>query len=164
MAIELPELPFGFSELEPYISEETMTVHYSKHHKGYVDKTNKLIQMTPYEDLSLEDIIARTQLINAGRENVFMKNAAQAWNHTFFWNCLCNDHNQRPSPALNKVISKSFGSYNSFIEKFSKTAEELFGSGWAWLVKTSQDRLEIVPCANAEASRSRLNLMPAFSP
>jgi Fe-Mn family superoxide dismutase len=140
MAIELPELPFARDALAPHMSRETLDYHYGKHHKKYVDETNKLVAGTPYEKMSLDKIVrnASGKLFN---------NAAQAWNHDFFWNCL------RPAPAapdarLEKVLTREFGGVEDFKELFTRTAAETFGSGWAWLVKTD-GKLKVLSTANA---------------
>ncbi len=149
MALILPKLPYGLHDLEPYISEETLSLHYLKHHKTYVDKANNLIRGTPYDDMAVEDIIIKTAH-QRGQEKPIFENAAQSWNHTFYWNCMSAHHEQTPSRAMIKVIERSFGSTDVFVDKFSAAAAGLFGSGWAWLVKTSQNRLEIMPMSNAE--------------
>ena len=161
MALALPKLPYGFHELEPFISEETLSFHYLKHHKNYIDKANNLIRGTPYDDMALEDIIIKTAH-QRGQEKPIFENTAQAWNHTFYWSCLCSARKQGPSHAMEKVIEHNFGSLGNFVEKFSHAAADLFGSGWAWLVKTSQDRLEIMPMSNAETPVAS-ELMPILT-
>ncbi len=161
MALVLPKLPYRFDELEPYISEETLSLHYLKHHKGYIDKANKLIRGTPYDDMALENIILKTAH-QRGQEKSIFQNAAQAWNHAFYWNCMCSPQRRRPSAAMQKILHHNFGSLDRFVEKFSTSAVNLFGSGWAWLVKTSKDRLEILPLSNAETPVAD-DLMPILA-
>ncbi|MBU1558639.1 MAG: superoxide dismutase [Fe], partial [Gammaproteobacteria bacterium] len=142
MAFTLPKLPYERSALEPYISAETLEYHYGKHHNGYVTKLNKLIENTEYADKSLEDII------RSAFGGVF-NNAAQAWNHAFYWKCLSANKNQEPSPQLLKAIQKSFGSLENFKEKFVATGMSTFGSGWVWLIKKSDESIAIESTSNA---------------
>lgn len=128
MKHSLPPLPFGKQALEPYISGETIEYHYKRHHQNYIDKLNQLISGTELEELSLEDIILQT------KEGSIFNNAAQAWNHTFYWNSL-SDETQEPKGAFLSAIEKSFHSLEEFKLTFSQTALGIFGSGWAWLVK-----------------------------
>lgn len=143
MAFSLPELPYPMDALEPYISKKTLEYHYGKHHQTYVNKINKLIEGTDFEDASLEDIIRKA---NGGIFN----NGAQVWNHTFYWNCMkpASEGDNQPSPEFRSRLEKDFGSFEEFIESFSNAATSLFGSGWVWLVKKN-DRLEIVQKDNA---------------
>jgi superoxide dismutase, Fe-Mn family len=143
MEHKLPELPFAKDSLSPYISAETLEYHYGKHHKAYVDNLNKLIPGTEYEKLTLEEIIKK-----APAGGIF-NNAAQIWNHTFYWNCLAPRAGGEPDGQLLAAINKSFGSYTQFKDKFSTAATTLFGSGWAWLVKNADNSLEIVQASNA---------------
>jgi Fe-Mn family superoxide dismutase len=143
MEHKLPELPFAKDALSPYISAETLDYHYSKHHKAYVDNLNKLIPGTEYEKLTLEEIVKK-----APAGGIF-NNAAQIWNHTFYWNCLAPRAGGEPDGQLLAAINKSFGSYTQFKDKFSTAATTLFGSGWAWLVKNADNSLEIVQASNA---------------
>jgi len=142
MSHQLPDLPYAMDALEPHISRETLEYHYGKHHQAYVNNLNKLIQGTEYENASLEDII---QKASGGLFN----NAAQVWNHTFYWNCLSPQGGGEPSGALSEALQKSFGSFDTFKEAFSKSAVTNFGSGWTWLVKTDDGSLEIVNTSNA---------------
>jgi len=142
MEHQLPPLPYGKDALAPHISAETLEYHYGKHHKAYVDNINKLIIGTDFEMIPLEDIIIKSS------GGVF-NNAAQAWNHTFYWNCLSPNGGGEPSGELAKVIVKQFGSFSEFKEKFTKTAVTLFGSGWAWLVENADDTLSIEATSNA---------------
>ena len=148
MAIEFPALPYASDALEPYISTTTMEFHYGKHHKAYVDNLNKLIAGTPFADLSLEEIIKET----AGNEKVqaIFNNAAQAWNHNFFWHCMSADGGKAPKGVLLKKIEDAFGSYDQFCEDFTNAAVSQFGSGWAWLVEDKDGKLSIMKTANAD--------------
>ncbi len=143
MAHQLPELPYAMDALEPHISRETLEYHYGKHHKTYVDKLNGLIPDTEYANLSLEDIIKK-----APAGGVF-NNAAQVWNHTFYWNCLGPNGGGAPSGALAQAIDQAFGSFDEFKKKFSDSAANNFGSGWTWLVKTASGGVEIANTSNA---------------
>ncbi|MGA9340847.1 MAG: Fe-Mn family superoxide dismutase [Rhodanobacteraceae bacterium] len=142
MAIELPPLPWARDALAPHISSETIDYHYGKHHQAYVDNLNKQIKGTEFENKSLEDIIKSA---SGGMFN----NAAQTWNHTFYWNCLSPKGGGEPSGKLADSIKKSFGDFASFKDEFSKTATTTFGSGWAWLVKRPDGDLGLVSTANA---------------
>jgi Fe-Mn family superoxide dismutase len=138
----LPDLPYAKDALDPHISAETIDYHYGKHHKAYVDNLNKLILGTEFENRPLEDIIKSA---NGGIFN----NAAQAWNHTFYWNCLSPKGGGDPAGDLANAITKQFGSFAQFKEKFTNAAVTLFGSGWAWLVKNSDGSLSIETTGNA---------------
>ncbi|MFA5169974.1 MAG: Fe-Mn family superoxide dismutase [Sulfuriferula sp.] len=142
MIHELPALPYAKDALQPHISAETIEYHYGKHHQAYVTNLNNLIKGTEFEALSLEDII----LQSAG--GVF-NNAAQVWNHTFYWNCLSPNGGGAPTGALADAINAKWGSFDAFKEAFSKAAIGTFGSGWAWLVKNTAGELEIVSTSNA---------------
>ena len=148
MAIEFPALPYASDALEPYISTTTMEFHYGKHHKAYVDNLNKLIAGTLFADLSLEEIIKET----AGNEKfqAIFNNAAQAWNHNFFWHCMSADGGKAPKGVLLKKIEDAFGSYDQFCEDFTNAAVSQFGSGWAWLVEDKDGTLSILTTANAD--------------
>ncbi len=141
MKHELPPLPYPMDALEPYISKETLEYHYGKHHKAYVDNLNNLIPGTEFENLSLEEIVLKAS-------GPIFNNAAQVWNHTFYWNCMAPNGGGEPEGKLADAIRRDFGSFEAFKEAFSKAAVTLFGSGWAWLVK-SGDKLEIVQTGNA---------------
>lgn len=143
MAFELPALPYEMNALEPHISQETLEYHYGKHHKAYVDKLNTLIPGTEFEDMSLEDIVLKS---DAGIFN----NAAQIWNHTFYWNCMSPNGGGEPEGDLAKAINKAFGSFEDFKQEFSTACATLFGSGWVWLAKTKNGELKIVKSPNAE--------------
>jgi len=142
MAFELPALPYEKNALEPHISAETLEYHYGKHHQTYVTNLNNLIEGTEFADQSLEDIITRSS------GGVF-NNAAQVWNHTFYWNCLSPSGGGEPSGALADAINAKFGSFADFKEAFTKSAVTNFGSGWTWLVKSADGGVEIVNTSNA---------------
>jgi Fe-Mn family superoxide dismutase len=142
MEHQLPDLPYAKDALDPHISAETIDYHYGKHHKAYVDNLNKLILGTEFENRPLEDIIKSA---NGGIFN----NAAQAWNHTFYWNCLSPKGGGDPAGDLANAITKQFGSFAQFKEKFTNAAVTLFGSGWAWLVKNSDGSLSVEAVSNA---------------
>ncbi len=142
MAYELPALPYDLNALEPQISKETLEYHYGKHHAGYVKNLNGLVTGTEFENSGLEEIVKKA---NGGIFN----NGAQVWNHTFYWNCMAPDGGGEPTGALLNAIKSDFGSFEAFKEQFSKAAATLFGSGWAWLVKSPSGKLEIVQESNA---------------
>ena len=142
MVHQLPELPYAKNALEPYISAETLEYHYGKHHQAYVTNLNNLIKGNEYEDMPLEEIIKKSS------GGVF-NNAAQVWNHTFYWNCLKPNGGGEPSGALAEAINKKFGSFAAFKEEFSKVAVGTFGSGWGWLVKNADGSVELMSTSNA---------------
>jgi Fe-Mn family superoxide dismutase len=142
MEYKLPPLPFSNDALEPVISKETIEYHYGKHHQAYVTNLNKLIADTEFADLSLEEIIKKSS-------GGIFNNAAQVYNHTFYWNCLAPNAGGEPKGELAEAINEAFGSFAAFKEKFSAAAIGTFGSGWAWLVKNSAGKLEIVSTSNA---------------
>lgn len=142
MAFQLPELPFERDALEPHISKETLDYHYGKHHNTYVVKLNGLVEGTEQENKSLEEII-RTS------EGGIFNNAAQVWNHTFYWHCLSPNGGGKPTGELADAIDQTFGSFDEFVAKFSDMAVNNFGSSWTWLVKNSDGSLEIVNTSNA---------------
>jgi superoxide dismutase, Fe-Mn family len=146
-SIVLPPLPYAENALEPVISAKTLSFHYGKHHKAYVDNLNKLITGTDYSDLSLEEIIQGT----TGRPEraAIFNNAAQIWNHTFYWNSLSPKGGGEPPAALKNKIEASFGSVDAFKKEFAAAAVSQFGSGWAWLV-LEDDKLKVIKTANAE--------------
>ncbi|SMF93861.1 superoxide dismutase, Fe-Mn family [Methylomagnum ishizawai] len=142
MTHELPPLPYEKNALEPYISAETLEYHYGKHHQTYVTNLNNLIAGTEFADLSLEDIVRKS---SGGLFN----NAAQVWNHTFYWNGLKPGGGGEPTGALAEAINQAFGSFAKFKEDFAKTAVTTFGSGWAWLVKNADGGLALVSTTGA---------------
>jgi len=143
MKFELPPLPYPKNALVPHISAETVELHYEKHHKGYLDKLKKLVSGKPEEERSLEE------LIRSARGDVF-NNAAQVWNHTFYWQSLEPEGGGRPADGLAKMIDESFGSYDSFRSQFADAANGEFGSGWAWLVKGVSGNLLVCNSSDAE--------------
>ncbi|GAB3734652.1 superoxide dismutase [Fe] [Silanimonas algicola] len=142
MAITLPALPYARDALAPHISAETIDFHYGKHHQTYVDNLNKQIAGTEFESLDLEAIIRKSQ---GGMFN----NAAQVWNHTFYWNCLKPAGGGEPKGKLADAINAAFGSFQAFKEQFTQTALTTFGSGWAWLVQRPDGTLALVSTSNA---------------
>ncbi|WP_257253533.1 superoxide dismutase [Fe] [Endozoicomonas sp. SESOKO3] len=142
MAFELPALPYARNALAPHISEETLDFHYGKHHKTYVDKLNGLVAGTELESKSLEEIIKTS-------EGGIFNNAAQIWNHTFYWNCLSPNGGGAPAGELAEAINKAFGSFDDFTAAFNDKAVNNFGSSWTWLVKNSDGSVEIVNTSNA---------------
>ncbi len=146
MAFNLPELPYRMDALAPHMSKETLEFHYGKHHKKYVDTLNGLMEGTEYASMNLADVIVTS------REKKDMKvfnNASQVWNHTFFWNGL-TPGGSSPSGDLEAKLSGAFGSMGEFKKKFTETAVNTFGSGWAWLVKDSSGSLKLLSTSNAE--------------
>lgn len=143
MAFELPPLPYARNALAPILSEETLDYHYGKHHLAYVNNLNNLVPGTQFEDKTLEEII-----VNAPAGAIF-NNAAQIWNHTFYWHSLTPNKNAKPNTALLAAIDKNFGSLDKFKEEFTKCAVGVFGSGWAWLVQNKDGSLSIQPAGNA---------------
>lgn len=136
MAFELPPLPYEKNALEPHISAETLEYHHGKHHQAYVNKLNELVAGTEHENSSLEDIIKNS-------DGVLFNQAAQVWNHTFYWHSMSPEGGGDPSGELAEAIKSKWGSVDSFREEFNATAAANFGSGWTWLVKDG-DTLEIV--------------------
>ncbi|MBC7532927.1 MAG: superoxide dismutase [Fe] [Oligoflexus sp.] len=142
MAFKLPELPYAKDALAPHISAETLEYHYGKHHQAYVDNLNKLVTGTPNENKSLEDLIKTT-------DGGIFNNAAQVWNHTFYWYCMKPKGGGAPSGKIGEAITKNFGSFDAFKEQFSEAAKTQFASGWAWLVKKADGSLAIEKTSNA---------------
>ena len=142
MAFELPPLPYAKDALAPQISEETLEFHHGKHHKTYVDNLNNLLPATEFEGKSLEDIIGTST-------GSIFNNAAQVWNHTFYWNCLSPNGGGKPTGELADVIYETFGSFENFKEEFTVTSVGIFGSGWSWLVKKTDGSLKITTTAGA---------------
>lgn len=143
MEHKLPPLPFANTALAPKISEETIDFHYGKHHAAYVANLNKLIQDTEFEQLGLEEIVKRAK-------GPLFNNAAQVWNHTFYWNCLGPNAGGEPTGRLTQNITDAFGSFAQFKEKFTNCAMTTFGSGWAWLVRHADGSLHIESTSNAD--------------
>ena len=142
MTHQLPQLPFARDALTPHISAETLEYHYGKHHQAYVDNLNKLIPGTEFENMPLEDVIKKAS-------GGIFNNAAQVWNHSFYWQCLSPEGGVEPDGELAAAINESFGSFTEFKEAFTKAAVGEFGSGWAWLVRNANGRLDIEATANA---------------
>ena len=155
MAYELPKLPYDMDALQPYISKETLEYHYGKHHAAYVNNLNKLVGGTEFDGASLEDIVKNAS-------GGIFNNGAQVWNHTFYWNCMSPEGNREPSGALLNQIKSDFGSFEEFKDKFSTAAATLFGSGWAWLVKTPAGKLDIIQESNA-GNPLRVGLEPIMT-
>lgn len=143
MAFTLPDLPYSMDALQPYISTETLEYHYGKHHQTYVNNLNKLTEGTEDHQRSLEDIVKKS---SGGLFN----NAAQVYNHTFYWNCLSPKGGGEATGPIKDLITESFGSFQAFKDEFTKSATTLFGSGWTWLVKNPDGRIAIEQTSNAD--------------
>lgn len=143
MTFELPPLPYAKDALAPHISEETLTYHHGKHHQAYVNKLNDLIKNTSHEKSSLEEIIRKA-------DGGIFNNAAQIWNHTFYWHSMSPNGGGEPDGELASAIKQQFGSIEKFREDFTKAAITQFGSGWAWLIADSDGKLSIVSTSNAD--------------
>ena len=142
MPHKLPDLPYDLGALEPHISRETLEFHYGKHHAAYVSKLNAGVKGTVFDGASLDDTVRHAS-------GGIFNNAAQTWNHSFYWNCLSPDGGGTPDGALAKAINDSFGSFDKFRDSFSSRAGTLFGSGWAWLVAKPDGTLAIEETTNA---------------
>ncbi len=140
---KLPELPYEKSALEPFISEETLEYHYAKHHQTYVDNLNKLTVWSDFDNDDLEKVIKNS-------EWSMFNNAAQVWNHTFYWNCMAPNAWSESNWEIAILINRDFENFENFKEQFTTSALTNFGSGWTWLVKTPEWKLEIVNTSNAE--------------
>lgn len=143
MPHQLPELPYAKDALAPTISAETIDFHYGKHHQTYVTNLNKLVEGTEFSEASLEEIINKA-------EGGLFNNAAQIWNHSFYWNCLSPNGGGEPTGALADAINSVFGSFVEFKEKFATSAATNFGAGWTWLVKNADGSIVIVNTSNAD--------------
>jgi len=152
MAFELPPLPYAEDALEPHISARTMSFHYGKHHQTYVTNLNKLVDGTPFADQSLEQVI-RASAGAPDKAGVF-NNAAQVWNHAFFWNSMSPGGGGAPSGEVASLIEASFGGLDKFKEAFKNAAVTQFGSGWAWLV-LEDGKLAVTKTANADTPAAR---------
>ena len=142
----LPELPYDKKALNPIITEQTFDYHYEKHHAAYVNNLHKLVKDTELQGLSVEKIIQKGYIEN----NVSLfNNAAQHWNHSFFWHCLSPNGGKEPSGNIKKLITRDFGNFQQFKEQFSTTAIKLFGAGWAWLAQNEKGKLEILAMKDA---------------
>lgn len=142
MAFVLPELPFDKIALEPHISAETIDFHWGKHHNAYVTNLNNLVAGTAFEGKTLDEIIMSS-------EGGVFNNAAQVWNHTFYWNCMKKDGGGKPTGKLAEAIDRDFGSFDSFVKEFTAAAMTQFGSGWAWLV-LEDGKLKVTKTGNAD--------------
>lgn len=145
----LPDLPFGEMDLEPYMSEKTFAYHYHKHHNAYVINLNKLLENSNFKDKSLEEII----ILSSKDEELkgIFNNAAQVWNHSFFWHCLDKKNGGgSPHGAISSKITSDFGSFENFSKEFKNAALTQFGSGWAWLVINENGKLEVMKTSNAD--------------
>ena len=147
MLIGLPELPYAKAALEPYISAKTLEFHHGKHHAGYVEKLNGLIKGTQLAEETLENIIKKTTK-DASQSAIF-NNAAQVWNHSFYWQCMKKGGGGIPSGAIADKLKADLGGYDKFVEEFKKTGLGQFGSGWAWLV-LKEGKLEVMKTSNAD--------------
>lgn len=142
MQHQFPPLPYALDALQPHISKETLEFHYGKHHQAYVTNLNNLVKGTEFENASLKDIIRKSS-------GGIFNNAAQVWNHTFYWNCLAPRAGGEPKGPLAEAVSRKFGSVASFKEAFSKSAVGNFGSGWTWLVKKADGSVDLANTSNA---------------
>lgn len=142
MEHKLPELPYPRDALKPVISPETIEYHYGKHHQAYVDNLNKLITGTEYKDMSLEEVIKKSS-------GGIFNNAAQVFNHSFYWKCMSPNGGGEPTGKLAELINKNFGSFAAFKEKFTAVAMAAFGSGWTWLIQNDDGSLGIESTSNA---------------
>ncbi|AMG31395.1 superoxide dismutase [Fe] [Grimontia hollisae] len=156
MAFQLPALPYEKNALEPHISQETLEFHHGKHHNTYVVKLNGLIEGTELENKSLEEII------KTSTGGVF-NNAAQIWNHTFYWHCLSPNGGGEPTGDVADAIAKSFGSFEEFKAKFTDSAINNFGSSWTWLVKKADGSLDIVNTSNAGTPLTEEGVTPLLT-
>jgi len=155
MKFSLPELPYAHNALDPIISEKTISFHYGKHHQTYVNNLNGMIEGTEFENLDLESIVKKS-------EGPIFNNAAQIWNHTFYFLSLTPNKGTTPSASLEKAIDAAFGSLEAFKAEFNKAAVSVFGSGWAWLVKDIDGKLSIVKESNAGTPLTR-GLVPILT-
>lgn len=156
MSFELPVLPYAKNALEPHISAETLEFHYGKHHQTYVTKLNGLIEGTDFAGKSLEEIVKTSS------GGVF-NNAAQVWNHTFYWNSMAPNAGGEPTGALADAINKTFGSFADFKAKFNDSAVNNFGSSWTWLVKKADGSLAIVNTSNAATPITEAGVTPLLT-
>ena len=156
MAFELPALPYAQDALQPHISAETLEFHYGKHHKTYVDKLNGLVDGTDLAGKSLEEVVRASQ-------GPVFNNAAQVWNHTFYWNCLSPNGGGEAKGAAARAIDSAFGSFAAFKEQFTNSAVNNFGSGWTWLVKGADGKLAIVNTGNAATPLTDKGVVPLLT-
>ena len=146
MNYTLPELPYAYDALEPYIDKQTMKVHHQKHHQGYLDKFVKAIENTEMENMKIEEIFEQMSKYPDGVKN----NGGGFYNHSIFWKIMTPDSDKKPSGELNDAITKFFGTFENFKEEFSKAAATRFGSGWAWLLKKNNGELVISSTPNQD--------------
>ena len=151
--IELPKLPYKRDALEPHISQKTIDFHYGQHHAAYVKNLNNLIENSKFENMQLEDIIKNS-------EGSIFNNAAQVWNHTFYWHCMTPEKSSQPQALLLKTIERDFGNFDNFKQMFIKQAATLFGSGWLWLVCDKEGKLSLLQTSNAETPITNNELRP----
>lgn len=156
MAFELPELPYEKDALEPHISAETLEYHYGKHHNTYVVKLNGLVPGTEFENKTLEEVVKTSS-------GGIFNNAAQIWNHTFYWNCLSPNGGGQPGGAIGEAIKQQFGSFEAFQEQFNESSVNNFGSSWTWLVKTDAGELKIVNTSNAATPLTEEGITPILT-
>lgn len=156
MEHKLPELPYPVNALEPHISKETLEFHHGKHHATYVVKLNDLIKGSEYENMTLEDIIKKSS-------GGIFNNAAQIWNHTFYWHSLSPDGGGEPGGALGDALNSAFGSFAEFKDAFTQTSVNTFGSGWGWLVKNADGGLEVVSTSNAGTPITDAGMTPLLT-
>ncbi len=142
MTFTLPKLPYELDALAPHISKETLEYHYEKHHQAYVTNLNKLVAESDFATMTLENVIKKSS-------GGIFNNAAQVWNHTFYWHCLSPNGGGEPDGKLADAINHAFGSFTAFQEQFTQAALTTFGSGWAWLVQDNQGHLKITSTSNA---------------
>ena len=160
MALELPKLPYSNDALSPHISAKTLDFHYGKHHQAYVTNGNKLIEGTEFANMPVEDIIAKT----AGKPDKagIFNNAAQVWNHTFYWHSMKPGGGGKPTGDIAKKIDQDLGGYDKFVELFSQAGATQFGSGWAWLVLENK-KLAVKKTPNAETPLSQAGVTPLLT-
>lgn len=156
MAFELPALPYAKNALEPYLSAETLEFHYGKHHNAYLTNLNNLVPGTEFEGKTLEEIVKTSS-------GGIFNNAAQVWNHTFYWNSMAPKAGGEPTGAVADAINKQWGSFAIFKEEFSKSAATNFGSGWTWLVKNADGSLAIVNTSNAGTAITEAGVTPLIT-
>ena len=156
MAFELPPLPYAQDALQPHISAETIEFHYGKHHKSYVDKLNGLAEGTDLANKTLEEVVKSS-------DGGVFNNAAQIWNHSFYWNCLSPDGGGEASGAIAEAINTTFGSFAEFKEQFTNSALTNFGSGWTWLVKRADGTVALVNTSNAATPLTEQGVTPLLT-
>jgi Fe-Mn family superoxide dismutase len=159
MAFTLPDLPYSKEALAPHMSAETLEFHHGKHHAAYVKKTNAMAQDKSLSGASLIEVVRAAK---KGGESALFNNAAQLWNHSFFWQCLAPAHGQRPEGKLKQMIDDSFGGVDPMLEKLAKEATEHFSNGWAWLL-LDRDMLKIASLHDADTPLVRDGMVPLFT-